>query len=155
MKNTKLQARITGRNKVNSEVNRLTPLIQEAMKPFLGKKILLSNGRPTAKVEAIISQVLKTDLQTYFIHSGYFFTYGIRAVENSFNDGHNGCFYAEGVIYIGRLEYGVLKEFYIENPTRRTDYTEKEILDARIEVGKLKELLESAQSNLVGFDEYD
>ena len=53
---THLQAKVEAVNQVNAEINRIAPLFREAVKPFIGKKVLKVGGF-TAQLKKVFPEI--------------------------------------------------------------------------------------------------
>lgn len=155
--NMKLAAKISARNSVNAVANAMLPEILEAVKPFLGKKVALQGGGMSAKLDA----ALKT-FRSYVTMNQIWFSARRYSLEVTFKtcvsirDGNGGCVYAEQAVTFAELERdnGNLKQLYPAR-TFRTDFTAKEVEDARKEVTVARDVMRAAEWKLVGFGEHD
>lgn len=149
------QAKITARNRLNTQVNELAPVILEALKPFVGTKITLQTGGFAAKFKNIVDCYLGCNkifpkLQIYHYGSNYSLIFVFKTSEPT---GGYGCIYQEESVYFGVLDGHNLKEL---SPfaLRRTDYNLEEIESWRAEHRRADEIRRKVESNLSHFGVY-
>lgn len=161
---SRLAAKVAARNHVHQiALEKAGPMI-DALRPFLGEKIIKVDGALTAKVsKALGRQSVACDL-TEGVHGSYYTTghgYNVSAVikvchsSQLSRDRGQVADYADATIYLGDLAHGVLSKLYDVPTLLRTDYTEAEILTYRAELKAAQKALSEAQSKLYHFGEYD
>jgi hypothetical protein len=136
---TALAAKVSARNKVNKLANDSYPKIIEALKPFLGQKILKVNGTLMEKVAKVLPKI-DCYRAYYTCGAGYSLKVEITEFETSpdrFGDG-SIAHYQETSLYLGDLTTGVLTKLY-DAPNHRTDFTEEEIIQTREKIKEFKE----------------
>lgn len=150
MMNNKLKAKIQARNLVNAEHNRLLPILAEAFEPYIGEKVIKTDGTLLEKFKRFTPVPSSKLLSCYKMQSNYSLGFVIRACVS------NGecSIYDEVIVYVGELNGQVLKNL-IFSKALPTDFTEQTVLQARETVKKLKEALSQADTQLCGFGEYD
>lgn len=157
----KLEARIQARNRVHQEILERAPMMIEALRPFVGKKVRNVTGCLSDKVtKALPESVNQSGLVCVMF---YYETtrYCIRVcmkVSQGWVD-HHGCVYAEASHTLADLDEqtGDLKnvrEFPLPEYFR-TDYTAAEILEKRAAYDKAKEAANHAEYALAFFGRYD
>ena len=154
MKNETL-AKITARNRVNSQVNELAPVILEALKPFVGTKVTLQTGGFAAKFKNIVDFYLGCNkifpkLQIYRYNSNYSLIFVFKTDEPT---GEYGCTYQEESVYLGALDGHTLKELTPFTP-RKTNYCPEEIESWRAEYRRADEIKRKMEYNLTHFGIY-
>jgi len=146
----RLIAKIEARNKVNSECNRLLPIMIDYFRPFVGKKILIAGNELASKVK---DNLPKSELFFYHDRSSYYIYFNLRA-ESRHADG-NGYQRAEQVITIGEIKDGVLIRLNETPQSWRTNYNAEEVIAARKKCEEARDALRQAENGLHGFGEHD
>lgn len=154
--NNKLAAKIIARNYVNCLANDLLPEILEAVRPFVGQKVIRKTGGMSGKLDAALGTF------RYSAITNIWFNVGTEHLKVTFKtrqvivDGNGGCVYAEQAVTFAGLEdgNGVLKELYPTEPFR-TDFTVEEIETARKRLRIARNAAYAAELKLGGFGEYD
>lgn len=152
---TALAAHIAARNFINQKHNDFHPLVMAAMAPFVGQKVCKADGSLLAKVEKCLPPIAITEgWQAYYSTGhGYSLTLNLKAWRQVQKAGEKysvSC-YEETALYIANLQNGILISLYSDLDKRRTDFTEAEIMQARLEVSRRKEQLSEAESKLFQF----
>lgn len=154
---TALEAKVAARNRVNALALEMVPTMVEALRPFVGQKMLNQGNVISAKVKLALPAP-QSGAQKWFWYqpSPYSFRVNFKADElYSGNFGENICAaYAEQSFTIGEIEGQTLKAV-CNGHTARTDYAVEEVIKARAEIRSAKEALSAAESKLCGFGEYD
>lgn len=152
--NEKLAAKIIARNYVNCLANDLLPEILEAVRPFVGQKVIRKTGGMSGKLDAALGTF------RYSAITNIWFNVGPEHLKVTFKTrrvivgGNGGCVYAEQAVTFAGLEGGVLKELYPTEPFR-TDFTVEEIETARKRLRIARNAAYAAELKLGGFGEYD
>lgn len=149
---TVLEVRVEGVNLANAEANRLRPLLVEAMRPFVGQKVIRQAGGLMDKVSKIVEPLLKTDDRRLHIYrSSSSLMWYVKTCVNI-----NGiAYYHESPVYVGDLRGGILEKVIDDYEPMRTDFSAAEITEAREAYKLAKEAADKAQSKLFPFGEYD
>lgn len=154
---TKLECKILTRNRVNQMVKETALAMITAVKPFVGKKVVLQTGDLSAKFKEVIKKFTDNSTpkkQIYRVRSDYSLTFCVRT---SHTDELAGTFYAEQPFYLGELNDGVLENLqdikYIND--FRTDYKAEDILAAREELKITEQKVREIESKLYVFGRYD
>jgi len=148
----KLQAKIKAVNRVNAYIKANAPAILEALKPFVGKKVMLATGEMSAKLREVLSPVFdegrRNNVQIYRNSSRYSLSLVFKVSENC--DPY-GCVYHEASVYLLDLasDSGMAQKSYDFNPENyKSDndeisilLTKKELETAREEVRRLESKL--------------
>lgn len=149
------QAKIIARNRVNTQVNELAPVILEAIKPFVGTKVTLQTGGFAAKIKSVLDSYLGWEkiypkLQIYNYGSNYSLIFVFKTSEPT---GGYGCIYQEESVCFGVLDGHNLKEL---SPfaLRQTDYNLEEIESWRAEYERADKIKRKMESNLSHFGVY-
>jgi hypothetical protein len=161
MKNT-LTAKVRARNYVNSQIREIAPKMIEALKPLVGKKIILATGELSAEAKKILKPFLVSTpkLQIYRFSSNYNLVYIFKTSEN---DSEFSCVYQENSVYLGKIgaatSFGsneILESLHDFNPTDYPiDFEAENILNTRKEIESLKSKISKLENNLAGFGLYD
>ena len=144
--NTRLIAKIAAYNKLHREFNRLYPLFQEALKPFVRRKVILVHREITSQVKAILPEVT-AGFSIYQNLSDYTLYFTLQCAEDV---QCGGCVYAEATMSLGTLTDGILLNL-CEIKQRRSDYHAEEIFNKRIELEKASERVREIESELSPF----
>lgn len=144
------EAKIIARNRLNSQINYLIPIILERIRPFVGQKILTNNGW-AAKFKPIIEAYLGAGkvfdrLQIYRSHSNYSLALIFKTSENY---SEFTCIYQEEWIHLGDLNGYDLKSVSTFEPLK-TDFSLETVLKLREEyqvVDKQRRKIESELSH--------
>lgn len=160
MNKTRLQAKVQARNLANGTALVYAPIILEALKPFLGKAIVLQTGCKSAKLckalEALnLPEGIHGDgsVQIFIKAERHWFRAEVRVCVHH----DRGCVYESQTINLGDIDGATLKAI-AEAPSAdycRTDYSAEEILAARAAVKSVREELQQAERRLAGFGEHD
>jgi len=157
---TPLAAKVAAQNEANRIANAMYLPATEALKPFIGQKVCKVDGGLLEKVKKVLPEASAHEgnhgqRPYYSTGHGYSLTLQIRICEEAKRrNGEQGSYYSEAVLYVADLRDGVLIKLYDPN-TRRTDYTEAEIIEARKAHEAAKTAVREAASKLVWFGEYD
>jgi len=149
------QAKITARNRVNTQVNEVVPKILEALKPFIGKKVIIGGNNFSAQLSKALEpflgwQKVFPNLQIYRSSTTYSICFTFKTSEN---DSKNTCVYQEEYVYLGNLDGANLKDL-IEFTPRKIDYNLEEIEAVRAELTKLEAQVSNLNSKLSHFGRY-
>lgn len=154
---TRLEAKVAARNQVNALALEMAPKMIEALRPFVGQKILNQGDVLSAKVKAALpSGEYTPERHFWYTANKYALWANFKTCTSS--PGHYGdhhvASYAETSFLIGEMDGHTLKA--VKNgQTARTDFTVEEIQKAREAFKAAQAALDSAQSALSGFGEYD
>jgi hypothetical protein len=155
---TVLAAKVAARNRLNAELNRVDPLLNEAFKPFLGKKIIKADSTLTEAAKAVIPMKYEHGCGLAFYHDRSEYALHFRFYCDEIGDrgnSHTLSTRAEHGISVGTIEGQVLKSLWPVLSDRRTDYSVAEIAEARKEIAELKAELSEAEQAISGFGEHD
>jgi hypothetical protein len=147
---TALQAKIEARNIANRIANELALSLAQSFAPLVGKKVLKIGGL-MEKYKSLVPSDMPGAFQIYRHPSDYSLDFIVRTC---INWGDHFCTYDQACACVGKLTDGVLTEIVTHQPLR-TDYTEKEVSEAREALKVAEKALREAQSKLSGFGEYD
>jgi hypothetical protein len=133
------------------------PLMLDALRPFVGKKIVLASGVLSDRVRNALPELpMGGELNGGYYEAG---PYSVRAVVRVcmlYQHRFAGQIaeYAEVMLPLGAAEDGVLTYIQPSYPLR-ADYTVEEVLAAREELKTAKTAVNTAQTKLAHFGEYD
>jgi hypothetical protein len=155
---TRLAAKVAARNEANTlALSLYTPAV-EALKPFIGQKIIKAVGTLLEKVKAKLPPLPDGrggfPLGWYSVGNGYSLTLHIKCCHDT-PSGHANCCiaaYMEAVVYLGEITDGNLRRIY-DPPKLRVDYSEDEVIHLRRDIREKREILRSAES-LLGVGEF-
>lgn len=154
---THLQAKVETRNRVNRITLSLIPSCLEALRPFVGQKVLNQGYVKSAKLVAALPFSSTLALHYYISANQYGITLNVKACsvyKNRHGEYGSGC-YAEQSVHLADVDGYVLKELNEVTPTFRTDYTVEEVIQARKELREAEAALSHAQSKLFYFGNHD
>jgi hypothetical protein len=154
MKN-ETQAKVTARNRVNTQVNEIAPKLLEILKPFVGKKVIVGGNNLSAKLAEALDpflgwQKIHSNLQIFRNVSNYSLSFVFKISEM---DSENSCVYQEEYVYLGDLELNNLKSLADFTP-RKTDFNLAEVESVREELTKLEAKISELNSKLNHFGRY-
>lgn len=150
-----LAAKVAAVNAANEAANELRPVLLATFAPFMGQKILKTDGTLLEKVRKIVPELPGTVALSVYRHStSYSLVYYVKTCHGY---GEHSCVYHEAAVYVGELDGATLKPLPPVNPQPnfRTDYTEAEIFDLRQKCKAAKEAARAAESALFPFGEFD
>lgn len=158
--NTALAAQVAAWNRANREANRIALQLAEIFKPMVGKKVTCNGGNLTARAKALlpISDEWNTDgsLRVWQSCGSYALQFAVKACEqHDKGDGYCGSHYAETYISVGPLKDHVLESVNDPDTSRRTDYTEAEIIIKRQVVEETEKAFHDAEGALSPFKRHD
>ncbi len=139
-----LTAKVAAENKASEHLNKIVPLVQEAMKAFLGRKFKLMGGGWVKAWEKAIPEYKGCH---WHISNPYGKWIEVR-VQFSVNvEGASHCVYAQNVTAsIAKIDdSGNLIEIDEYTP-HKTDYSVEQIEAARVKVRELKRQVSDAES---------
>jgi hypothetical protein len=148
-------AKILARNRVNSQVNELAPVILEALKPFVNTKVTLQTGGFAAKIKSVLDAYLGCNkifpkLQIYNNHSDYSLVFVFKTSEQV---RECSCVYQEEYVCFGVLDGHNLKELNNFTP-RKTDFSIQEIEGWRTKYRQAEAIKSEMNSKLAHFGVY-
>lgn len=145
---TIIDRQVQARNALNAKVNELRPALQEALKPFVGKKVL--KGVPstwTKKVREVLDKVEEECLGDYRT-SGWHFYYSFSVGYNIY--GHlkttymvndHVCEYVNEMFYVCSLQDGSQGDYLSDEwkvvPRLKCDYSASEVVNAKRRIAEL------------------
>ena len=156
-----LAAKVAAVNAVAAEINRLSPLMIEALRPFIGKKVIKTTDRRfTAAVLAVLPAQAE-GIERWLAHadSGICFT-----IKTSRQTRDRNCpegeqwgiaHYAEDWFYVGEVDSSGTLIKVLTPSTRRADWTEAGIVAARKAVEVAREAVREANTACGPFGDYD
>lgn len=141
-----LHAQVRAENNASKYLNELVPLVQDAMRPFIGKKLELLGG-------GFVNSFEKPEYKEHYIISKNRFNYGndlyVR-IHNSEQNTDGSCTYAQDVTaFVGQVDdRGILMTLEDFKP-HKTDYDAETILNARKRIRELETLI--SEENQKGY----
>lgn len=155
MHKTVLEAKVAARNLINRKTNELAPLFIEAVKPFLGKQVLLQNGALRESFKKSLPDIKDKELHLLVrSSSGYSLLLDLKVCETVDKGHYHGAIYADELVYLGELNNGILTRLHDFAP-RRTDYTVEEVQAAREAFRVADKARDEAQSKLNLWGQHD
>lgn len=146
-----LAAKVEAVNLSHSYAIELYPKLVEAMRPFVGQKVLKKGGELTEKVKGALP-ALPYNNRLKVTHSRFAFRLE-WTVGAGVNTGEGYAYHDTG-LYIGKVENGILTALDGTAPTHRTNYTVEEIEQGRETCRLLREQLRAAESDISMFGYY-
>lgn len=147
-----LAAKVRGYNKVNAGANQYEKALIEAFRPLVGKKVLTKTGL-TIKAKEVLPDPKAFGLfRSWRDNSGYSLYWNVDVCEPK-PDG--GCVYCQTTVYVGEIENGILTKVLEPQKARFTGYTVEEVKARRQALREAREAMQTAQSKLDPFGEYD
>jgi hypothetical protein len=146
---TNLEAKVEAVNQVNAEINRVAPLFREAVKPFIGKKVLKAGGF-TEQLKKVFPEIKAW--QWYRNGSDYSLSITIRAC---INYGEHYACYHEASFYFGEVKDQVLVGVECDSALRKCDYTPEYVREKRKALDDATEAMRKAEFELSPFSRYD
>lgn len=152
----RLVAKVAAKNKCHTLANALTVELLDALKPFVGKKVIKTDCSLLESVSKIVSPIFdkyrKLGARVWKHSSSYSLAFGIAA--DAMIEGKGSTENAECIVYIGKLDIQIMTA--LENAcVRPTDYSAEKIHNARIELAKAKAVVNQIEGDLCGFGEWD
>lgn len=154
----KLAAAITSQNEVNRCVNEFAPKLRQAMRSFIGKKVINADGSRTEAVEKALDGILPAvtakfqhqrmpDLQ-YIFYVDTFYAYPGETYGSSIRKSAS--------FYIGKVSItNILESVEEKDPQLKTDYKAEDILKLREEQRAAEKALDEIRSKLGHFGTFD
>ncbi len=142
---TDLEIKVDLVNRVHTLCNGYKPVLIDAMRPFVGQKIVKADGSLTAKARAALDAVFTaapTDCHVYYDASHCSLWVEIKGHEN----GERYTIYHKGAILIGYVTNQELAELKPDPCGYRTDYTADEVLKARKRIDDLEQKIRAEKS---------
>ena len=152
----RLIAKVAAKNKCHTLANALTVELMDALKPFVGKKVIKTDSSLLESMLKITTPICEKYRQlgarVWRHSSSYSVAFGVSA--NAIIEGKGSTENAECVIYIGKIDGQIMTA--LENAcVRPTDYSAEKIHNARIELAKAKAVVNRIENDLCGFGEWD
>jgi len=151
---SKLDARVRAVNKVNQMAKELLPKLQEAVKPFLGQKIIKADKSLTVKIKQVIDPLLPPYTNRLNV-SHYLNEYSLAFSIYGNEDYENRSYSHKTTIYVGKIVNGVLTELETQCGGYKSDYTAEEIVERRKQYQIAKAEADRTQALLHPFGEYE
>ena len=155
---THLEAKVGARNQVNRDALSFYPAAIDALRPFLGRKVLNQGHVKSAKLVADLPKFSNTPvLSVYYSANSYGITLEVKvcvSYEDRFGQQGSAC-YAEQSIFLGEIDHHILTKFSPPVTGLRTDYTVEEIVQARKELKAARDAMHHAEHKVCHFGEHD
>lgn len=151
-----LDAKIGAKNWVNTIALANIPMMLEALKPFIGKRATNQSGAISENVKKHLPQDPNTPDCSWW-YSGSDYSISVRFKTCVTYAGTRGDYYAkyaETVVTLAEVHDHAITKLITDHKLR-TDYSAKEVLDARDELRAAKSAVARAQCNLEDFGEFD
>ncbi len=157
--NTPLEAKVGERNAVNQAVIDMWPVAINALRPFVGEKILNQGFIKSGKLIKALPQFPNTPALSVYISASQ---YGLRldvktcgVYKDRHGEHHCAC-YAESSWHLADVDgYNLGKINELPPTGLRTDYKVEEIQKAREELKTAEKAASAARSQLSHFGEHD
>jgi hypothetical protein len=149
----RLQAKVAAVNNAFTHAAEWHPKLSEVFKPFVGQKLEKADGQFLAKIQKLVPGLPNSVRFSVYRHiSNYSLAYVVKTCEMVPEE--HGCEYFEVVMYVGKMQNGVLTALE-PAPNGRTDWTAEEVKEKQATLRKAKEMVSTAQGELYPFGEYD
>lgn len=157
--NSALAAKVAAQNEANQTVNTYAPMVIEALRPFVGQKVLKANGELLEKVKSKIPEMPNygnnKDVNCYASSGrGYSITINAKTCHGHPRKDYTAAHYAEAMTWCAELSGGILTKLCNFQPLK-TSWTEEEVTNARHALEKAKDEMSKAQSALGEFGTFD
>lgn len=145
------EAKVIARNRLNAQINQWAPVILEAIKPFVGKKVLTNDGLAT-KFKSILEPYLGFEkvcpkLEIYRCQSTYSFVLIFRTTENY---SEYNCIYQEQSVYFGELDGYILTKLFNFEPLQ-TNFDLNKVVEIREKIRALEREKNQLESEIYHF----
>lgn len=153
-----LEARVRGVNRANEVANALYHDFKRVLEPFMGQKVIKSEGGLMKKVQDAIATIglpNTVKLHVYRCQSDYSLAWTVKTCESVPTGGYSHAYYHETTVYVAELTHHHTMSKWYDPPNRRTDYKASEVIAARNAFKDAEKAYETARSALVPFGEYD
>lgn len=156
-----LAAKVAAVNLANAEANRLSPILTEFFRPYLGAKILKTDNTLLESIKKNLPefptwQKTERELESYLTAgAGYSLRLNIRATQAYTN--YRGDYAeqsAEASVYICEIQNQIMGKLYPAHE-RRDNYSAEEIAELREQLEKAERVVSSLKSKLVEFGSYE
>ena len=155
---TSLEAKVGARNQVNRAAQSFYPAAIEALRPFIGQKVLNQGHVKSAKLVAALPKFSDTPaISVYFKTGAYGISMEVKvcvSYENRSGEQGSAC-YAEQSIFLGEIYNHTLTKLSPAPTGLRTDYTVEEIVQARKELTAARNAMHHAEHKVCHFGEHD
>lgn len=150
-----LIAQVKAVNRVNKAVLDVFPVISEALKNYVGKRVLKADGNFIKKVAADLPNYQNNGFFKLFRHPSYSSTLNFTVSLSEHINYSVSDHYEERIVFIGEMDCGVLVSLCESPEGYRTDYTIEEILSLRRIFQNSTNAAEKARNALHHFGECD
>lgn len=142
-----LAAKVACVNQTNDYANKLYSILVDAIRPFVGKKVVKQTGELTEALKKAIPELpSNTKLHVY---CSTYRTYSLSwEVKSSYVTGEWGCDYYSASVSVGRIDNHVLVGIVPTCPEYRTDITVEEIQQKREKYEQLKKEADAAKNEI-------
>lgn len=133
-----LEIKIDLVNKIHSLCNEYKPALIDAMRPFVGQKIVKIDGTLTSKARAALDAVFASrpaDCSVYYDASLYSLWVNFKSHQN----GKRCTIYYDASVCIGLVRDQALSELRTEPCGYRTDFTAEMVLESRKRIEDLEQ----------------
>ena len=155
---TSLEAKVGARNQVNRAAQSFYPAAIEALRPFIGQKVLNQGHVKSAKLVAALPKFSDTPaISVYFKTGAYGISMEVKvcvSFENRYGEQSSAC-YAEQSIFLGEIDKHTLTKLCDAPTGLRTDYTVEEIFQARKELAAARTAMQHVEHKICCFGEHD
>lgn len=147
-----LQAKIAARNNLNAFIKHKVPEILEALKPLVGKKVVLGDGSLSKAAEKILNPIFESVRPKFQIFKSYSEYSLYLTFKTSEPTGEFGCVYQESTVNFGTLESGVLTKLNEFSPEYyKSDYSYESVTAIQKEIEDLNNKRRQLESSIFHF----
>jgi len=151
----KLTAKVNAVDRANRCAEEIYPLLANALRPFVGEKVLKQNGVLTKKVEDALPSLPQTHgIQSTSVHfhfSKWALCWIVKTCENI--EGTCTYLYHEVAVYVGEVKDSILTKL-CNPPEHYPTYTVKEVANLIQRVEEAKNKYEELRSSLYPFENF-
>lgn len=165
MYKTQTEAHVAAVNLANDVANKLQPLLREAFRPWVGKKILKGDGCLTVacekdlKLDELFKKMGdegKPRLQIFRpSRGGHWLYFMVKTCLVAESMGGGVGVYFETSVSVGYTKGDTLERIESTDHKRRTDYTVEAVREARKRVSAAEKELNEARGALSPFSQYE
>lgn len=154
----KLAAAIASQNEVNRLVNEFAPKLRQAMRSFIGKKVINADGSRTKAVGKALEGILPeiTTKFHYWRSSDLQYVFYINTFYAYPGETHGSSIQKAAAFHIGKISNtNILESVEEKDPQLKTDYKAEDILKLREEHRAAEKALDEIRSKLSHFGTFD
>lgn len=150
-----LDAMVTAQNNVNKAALERWPQMLDALRPFVGSKVINADGTISKKVRAALPELPHdVALSGHYSSTDYSLSARLKTCECHAGRGCELANYAERNLHLGEISRGILTKLGDVQPLR-TNYSAPDVEQLRQQLKGAKARVSELESQLWPFGEYD